>query len=38
LIANPKESDPRKYFAPAKEAVRKVVKEKILLCGSNGKA
>lgn len=38
LIANPEENDPRKYFAPAKEAVKKVVREKILLCGSNDRA
>ncbi|RYD03559.1 hypothetical protein N752_19320 [Desulforamulus aquiferis] len=38
LSTNKNESDPRKYLAPAKEAIVKVVKEKILLCGSNNKA
>ncbi|WP_339060425.1 tagatose bisphosphate family class II aldolase [Tepidibacillus marianensis] len=35
---NPEESDPRKYLTPAKEAMRKVVIEKIKMCGSDGKA
>lgn len=38
LINNPEENDPRKYFAPAKKAIREVVKNKILICGSNNKA
>lgn len=38
LIENPNENDPRKYFSPAKMAMKKVVKEKILMCGSDGKA
>lgn len=38
LIENPNENDPRKYFSPAKIAMKKVVKEKILMCGSDGKA
>ena len=38
LNANPEESDPRKYFGPAKEVMKKVAMEKILMCGSNGKA
>ncbi|KAB2952109.1 tagatose-bisphosphate aldolase subunit GatY [Heliorestis acidaminivorans] len=38
FITNPEENDPRKYFLPAKEAIKKVVKEKILLCGSQQKA
>ena len=38
LVENPNESDPRKYFGPAKEAMKKVAIEKILMCGSNGKA
>ena len=38
LNANPNESDPRKYFTPAKEVMKKVAMEKILMCGSNGKA
>lgn len=28
-------SDPRKYMAPAKEAMKKIVQEKILMCMSN---
>jgi tagatose bisphosphate family class II aldolase len=35
---NPNESDPRKYMGAAKQAVKKVVKEKIRLFGSNGLA
>ena len=38
LVNNPNESDPRKYFGPAKESMKKVAIEKILMCGSNGKA
>lgn len=38
LIAHPEENDPRKYFLPAKEAVKEVVKQKILLCKSNNRA
>ena len=38
LVNKPNESDPRKYFGPAKEAMKKVAMEKILMCGSNGKA
>ncbi|MDO4588678.1 MAG: tagatose bisphosphate family class II aldolase [Fusobacterium sp.] len=38
LINKPNESDPRKYFGPAKEAMKKVAIEKILMCGSNGRA
>lgn len=38
LIEKPNESDPRKYFGPAKEAMKKIAIEKILMCGSNGKA
>ncbi|QGG46236.1 tagatose-bisphosphate aldolase subunit GatY [Heliorestis convoluta] len=38
LKAHPQESDPRKYFLPAKNAIQQVVQEKILLCGSQGKA
>lgn len=38
LVENPDQSDPRKYFAPAKEAMKKVAKDKILMCGSDGKA
>lgn len=35
---NPKEVDPRKYFKPAVDAVKDVVKSKIRLAGSCGKA
>ncbi|SDJ86879.1 tagatose-bisphosphate aldolase subunit GatY [Natronincola ferrireducens] len=38
LINHPSENDPRKYFLSAKEAVKKIVKEKILLCNSNNRA
>lgn len=38
LVANPNETDTRKYMNPAKEAMRAVVKEKIMMCMSNGKA
>ena len=33
LADNPKENDPRHYMGAAKEAVKKMVKEKIRLCG-----
>ncbi len=36
--ANPKESDPRKYLTPGKEALKEVVREKINICGSKNKA
>ena len=35
---NPGEIDPRNYMGAAKEAVKKVVREKIRLCGSSGLA
>ncbi|MBX9976458.1 tagatose bisphosphate family class II aldolase [Cytobacillus firmus] len=35
---NPDANDPRKYMTPGKEAMKKVVEKKILMCGSNGKA
>ncbi|QUI24947.1 class II fructose-bisphosphate aldolase [Vallitalea pronyensis] len=35
---NKDENDPRNYMGAAREAVKKVVKEKIRLCGSNGLA
>src|SRR5699024_2222970 len=38
LIEHPEETDPRKYFGPAKEAMKKAVIEKILICKSDGKA
>ncbi|MDS0527645.1 tagatose bisphosphate family class II aldolase [Clostridium sp. SHJSY1] len=31
---NPKENDPRKYMTPGKEAMKKIVKHKIAICGS----
>lgn len=38
LIANPDETDPRKYMNPAKAKMKEMVIEKILICKSNGKA
>jgi fructose-bisphosphate aldolase class II len=38
LVKSPKEFDPRKILGPAKEAMKEVVKEKMLLFGSSGKA
>ena len=38
LIDNPEETDTRKYMGPAKEAMKKVAIEKILMCMSDGKA
>ncbi|CAM3228982.1 tagatose-bisphosphate aldolase subunit GatY [Filibacter tadaridae] len=38
LIENPNETDTRKYMKPAKDAMRNVVKEKIVMCMSDGKA
>lgn len=38
LANNPNESDPRNYMGAAKEAVKKVVREKIRLCNSSGLA
>ena len=35
---NPRENDPRNYMGAAKEAVKRVVKNKIRLCGCNGLA
>lgn len=35
---NPDANDPRKYLIPAKEAMKKVVVEKILMCQSNNRA
>lgn len=35
---NPDANDPRKYLSPAKEAMKKVVAEKIKMCRSEGKA
>ncbi|MGB9960395.1 MAG: class II fructose-1,6-bisphosphate aldolase [Candidatus Bathyarchaeales archaeon] len=38
LATNPKEFDPRKILGPAKEAMKEVVKAKMRLFGSSGKA
>lgn len=38
LVNHPEESDPRKYMGPAKVAMKRVVKEKIKMCMSDGKA
>lgn len=38
LIAHPEANDPRKYMTPAKEAMKAVVREKIDICMSEGKA
>ena len=38
LDANPKEIDPRKMLGPAREAATEVIREKIRIFGSNGKA
>lgn len=35
---HPDANDPRKYLIPAKEAMKEVVRTKILMCGSNEKA
>ena len=38
FIENPSENDPRKYMTPGKEAMKKVVAHKIMICGSFGQA
>lgn len=38
FLVHPKENDPRKYMAPAKEAVKRLAMEKMRLCGCTGKA
>lgn len=38
MVEYPDETDPRKYFKPAKKAMKKAVTEKILICKSDGKA
>lgn len=38
LLENPRETDMRHYMKPAKEAMKKVVIEKIKMCMSDGKA
>lgn len=35
---NPNANDPRKYLIPAQEAMKSVVRDKIVMCGSEGKA
>ena len=37
FLKNPNESDPRKYLIPAKEAMKKVVVDKILMCKSDNR-
>lgn len=37
LVENPEANDPRKYMAPAKDAMREVVIEKIKMCMSNNR-
>ena len=37
FIENPKANDPRKYMAPGKEAMKKIVAHKIMVCGSNNR-
>lgn len=38
LIANPQANDPRHYLVPGKEAMKKIVREKISMVKSQGKA
>lgn len=38
FIENPDANDPRKYLIPAKEAMKEVIRAKIMMCKSNGKA
>ncbi|MEG1287120.1 tagatose bisphosphate family class II aldolase [Clostridium sp.] len=38
FIENPTANDPRKYMTPGKEAMKEIVRHKIMVCGSNGKA
>ena len=38
LATSPKEFDPRRILGPAKDAMKKVAKDKMLLFGSQGKA
>ena len=37
FIENPNANDPRKYMAPAKDSMKKVVAHKIYVCGSNNR-
>ncbi len=38
FIDNPEANDPRKYMTPGKEAMKAIVKHKIMVCGSNNRA
>ncbi|MBS6005421.1 MAG: tagatose bisphosphate family class II aldolase [Clostridium baratii] len=38
FIDNPTANDPRKYMTPGKEAMKAIVKHKIMVCGSNNRA
>lgn len=38
FIEKPEANDPRKYMTPGKEAMKKIVAHKIMVCGSNGRA
>ncbi|MDQ0149009.1 tagatose bisphosphate family class II aldolase [Eubacterium multiforme] len=38
FIENPEANDPRKYMTPGKAAMKEIVKHKIMVCGSNGRA
>lgn len=38
FAANENENDPRKYMLPAKKALKEVAIQKMILCGSSGKA
>ena len=37
FIENPQANDPRKYMAPAKNSMKKIVAHKIYVCGSNNR-
>lgn len=37
FVKHPEETDPRKYLTPGKEAMSKVVADKIMVCKSNGR-
>lgn len=38
FAANPEENDPRKYMVPAKQALKQMAMDKMILCGAVGKA
>lgn len=38
FVKNPQDSDPRKYLVPAMESMKAVLRQKILMCKSEGKA